>query len=398
MNQHTTRISSGGQEGSEGSLVKGIHYETGKPVEIRIVDGMISEIRDLVDAGAETLRIFLAPGLIDNQVNGYGGIDFSGDDLTAEGIGKAAHSLREKGVSTFFPTLITNSHENLVRNFGILAESLADEDISDSIPGFHLEGPYISPEEGFRGAHPAWHIRKPSWREMTEYQEAAEGKIRQVTFAPELEGAKTFIRECSEAGIEVAMGHTNASAEQIRRAVDYGVRLSVHLGNGCADCMNRHKNPLWPQLADDRIIPSIISDGHHLTPEEINVFYRVKGNDRMILTSDITSLAGMPPGIYPYAGSRVRVTEEGTLINLDQQCLSGASVPLIDDVAHFISVTGCSLSDALNLASRNVAKIYGLGDRGELLPGKRADLILFEKEGERLVLRETWVGGKPVKG
>ncbi len=106
----------------------------------------------------------------------------------------AVDAIRKDGVTTFQPTVITNTHEDLLKIFRNLAATLKDKDIRDSVPGFHLEGPYISPEEGFYGCHPANCIRKPSWKEFSEYQEAAEGNIRQVTVAPEVEGAIEFIR------------------------------------------------------------------------------------------------------------------------------------------------------------------------------------------------------------
>ncbi len=375
-----------------GVSVHGLHYETGQPVRIDISGGLIRKITPAPPAGSGP-AFYIAPGLFDNQVNGYAGVDFSGDDLTVEGIRKVATALWEKGVTSFFPTLITNSHENLVRNFRILSAALEDETLKQAIPGFHLEGPYISPEDGYRGTHPAAYVRKPSWKEFSEYLEASGGRILQLTMAPELEGARGFIRECVEAGTEVAIGHSSASAQEIAMAVELGVRLSVHLGNGCANMIHRHHNPIWPQLADDRIIPSLIADGHHLTDEEIRVFYKVKGPGRMILTSDVTALAGMPPGMYHFAGSDIRVTEEGVLLNVEQDCLAGASLPLIGGVGHFMEVTGCSLAEAMNMAGRDVAAIYGFSGRSVLKEGARADLVLFERTGPTLEVRETWVSG-----
>ena len=163
--------------------------------------------------------------------------------------------------------MITNSHDNLVRNLRILDIACrADEPLSESVPGFHLEGPYLSPEEGYRGCHPVQNIRKAFMETNSSvYQKASGGRIIQVTVAPEAEGALEFISQCTREGIIVAIGHTNASAEQISRAVDNGAILSTHLGNGCANLIDRHNNPIWPQLANDRLTSSIIADGHHLT-------------------------------------------------------------------------------------------------------------------------------------
>jgi len=223
--------------------IEAIHYETNKPVNIEIANGYIVKI-SVSDHPAGPDGLFVAPGFIDNQINGYRGVDFSGPGLTIDAMRRAVEAIRHDGVTSFQPTVITNSHRNLLERFSSLAALLRDSDISQSIPGFHLEGPYISPETGFYGCHPVDFIRKPSWKEFSEYLEAAEGNIRQVTVAPELDGAIEFIRLCSENNITVAIGHTNATAEQIRKAVDSGASVSTHLGNGCANLIDRHKNPL----------------------------------------------------------------------------------------------------------------------------------------------------------
>ena len=285
-------------------VLTGIHYETGKTVRIEISNGVIQRISEIKKSGEQEPHLFIAPGLIDNQINGYAGVDFSHETFTAEGMRTAARAIWKDGVTSFLPTLITNSHDNLIRNFKILSDTLNDNDLMDCIPGFHLEGPYLSTETGFFGCHPVHYLRKPSWDEFTEYQKAAGGRIIQVTISPELEGAMEFIRLCKKNGIVIAIGHTNASAEQINLAVENGAVLSTHLGNGCANLINRHKNPIWPQLANELLTPSIIADGHHLLQEEIQVFYKVKGRDNLILTSDVNHLIGMAPGKIYLHGKR----------------------------------------------------------------------------------------------
>jgi N-acetylglucosamine-6-phosphate deacetylase len=379
------------------SIVEGIHYATGRPVKIKIKDGRITSVSETERTGKELMDLIIAPGLIDNQINGYAGVDFSGNDLSAGSVIEAASSIRRDGVTTFLPTLITGSHEKLIKNFGILYEALMmDERLAGSVPGFHLEGPYISPAEGYRGCHPVQHIRKPLWDEFTQYQDAAGGKIIQVTLAPELEGGLEFIGLCKLNGITVAMGHTNSTAEDIGKAVEAGVSISTHLGNGCANFIHRHNNPIWPQLANEHLTSTIIADGFHLIPEELKVFFKVKGPDKLILTSDVIYLAGMAPGKYTFLESEVMLTEEGMLKNIDMNCLAGASFPLKTGVGNMMKFTGCSLKEAINMASGNVAHIYGLTDRGSLSIGKRADLILFEIDGDQLKIRKTYLNGELV--
>jgi len=386
-----------GKDSADHFYIEGIHYESGKPVRIEIINGLIGNIVETQGSKNGGLNIFVAPGLIDNQINGYAGVDFSGDNLLADDVVDAARVIWKEGVTSFLPTLITNSHENLIKNFRIIEEAARrDKQLGHSIPGFHLEGPYISPDEGYRGCHPLQYIREPGWQEFMSYQNAAGGKIIQVTVAPEIKGAMDFIRFCRHNGIVVALGHTNASAEEIEKAVENGASLSTHLGNGCANLIHRHKNPIWPQLANDKLTVSIIADGQHLSAEEIKVFYKVKGPDNIILTSDITYLAGMAPGKYTFLESEVILTEDGMLLNQEQNCLAGATFSLKKGVENILNFTDCSLTNALNMASGNVARLYGLHDRGNLSQGKRADIILFERDGNLLKICQTFLNGKLV--
>ncbi len=376
------------------NIVHGIHYATGKNVDIKITDGAIESISEDVTGGNN--EFYVSPGLIDNQINGYAGVDFSGSNLTTGDIEEAVKAVWKTGVTTFLPTLLTNSHENLLKNFAILEKASRLDHNRGSLPGFHLEGPYISSLEGYRGCHPLHFIRNPEWSEFMEYQEAAGGKIIQITVAPELDGAIEFIRQCSENGIIVALGHTNATATQISDAVDAGARLSTHLGNGCANLIHRHNNSIWPQLANNILLPSVIADGHHLTPEELKVFYKVKGPDKIILTSDLVYLGGMNPGEYTFLEARVLLTNEGMLINPELQCLAGASFPLIRGVENMMKFTGCSIHDTLKMATSNVSKIYGFNSIGELSPGKQADIIKFKITDDQINIIETWKSGKMV--
>ena len=356
----------------------------------------MEHIQQLSDANND---LIIAPGFFDNQVNGFAGVSFvfGKSDLTQEGILKATSELWKKGVTTYMPTLTTNSQEILVRNFAILAKALDDERLMGSIPGFHLEGPYISPEDGFRGAHPKRFVRLPNWDEFMEMYDAAGGHIMEVTIAPELQGAQDFIEKCTAKGILVAIGHNNANKEQVDQAVYNGAKISTHLGNGCANMINRHSNPLWPQLANDGLVASIICDGFHLLPEEIKVFYKVKGPDKTIITSDVTSYAALPPGKYVTdTGETIELTEEGMLRYPAQNVLYGSASPVTKGVGHIIEVTGCSLADAIQMSSTNQANLFGLDDRGTLEPGKRADIILFHLNDFKVEIEKTYVKGKLV--
>jgi N-acetylglucosamine-6-phosphate deacetylase len=373
-------------------VIEGLHYSNQVPVRVVARDGLISDIIEI----DTPLKNFIAPGFIDNQVNGYMGVDFSGDDLDHDRIEKITSALWREGVTSYLPTLITNSRENLVKNFRILSTIPTDSYAADSIIGYHLEGPYLSPEPGFFGCHPLSHIRNPDWNEFLLFNDAAGEKIKQVTLAPELDGALEFIRQCADRKIVVALGHTNARAERIREAVSTGASLSTHLGNGCANLIHRHFNPLWPQLDMDNLTVTMIADGHHLPPEMMRVIFKVKGPDRLILTSDMSFPAGMKPGKYFFGGGEVELKPDGRLESVSNNCLAGASFSIRTGVENMMTVVNCSLNHAIDMASRNPAKIFQLSDRGALRVGMRADIILFDLEGTQMKINATYLKGQKV--
>jgi N-acetylglucosamine-6-phosphate deacetylase len=388
--------------------IEGINYYDYLPVAVEIEDGFISKVERLTRLSDNFKELFIAPGLIDIQINGYLSVSFSLDGadsalsedsrLKVSDVRKVTEGLWKEGVTTYFPTLTTNSRELLLNNFSVLASAMNDPSIRGSIAGFHLEGPYISPVDGYRGAHPKDEVRKPDWDEFTELNRASGDKILLVTLAPEIEGAIEFIRKCREKGVVVSLGHHNGNASEIREAVDNGAGLATHIANGCATVIHRHKNPIWAQLADDRLMISFICDGFHLPPEIIQVFYKVKGTDNIIITSDITSYAGLPAGEYKIkTGETIVKTPEGNLKFSGQAGgLYGSAVPLSKGVGHIMKVTGCSLANAIRMASTNPARLHNLHDRGILEPGKRADIIIFSMNYFNMNIKKTIVSGNVV--
>ncbi len=379
--------------------IEGLLYYDLAPVSIEIQDGKITQITRLKEVPEDFPQVIVAPGFFDNQVNGFAGVSFAlgGSDLTVGKVEKATQELWKKGVTTYLPTLTTNAQALLVKNFKILAAASDDERLLGSIPGFHLEGPYINPEDGYRGAHPLEFVRLPDWDEFQEMNNAANHKIMQITIAPEMEGALDFISKCSREGIVVAIGHHNAPADVVKEAIDRGAKIATHLGNGAANMINRHRNPFWSQLADDRLTASIICDGFHLLPEEIKTFHAAKGTDKTIITSDVTSYAALEPGIFhTETGETIELTEEGMLRYPAQNVLYGSASPITKGVGHIMEVTGCTLAEAVQMASTNPANLYGLDDRGSLEPGKRADIIVFTVDDFKINIQKTYVLGQLV--
>jgi N-acetylglucosamine-6-phosphate deacetylase len=379
--------------------IEGLFYKDKKPIAVIVKDGKIVSIETLSNSSTNKNLYYIAPGLIDNQVNGFNGISFSSESskITEESVADITQSMWKNGVTTYFPTVTTASHQDLLANFSALAKAKKNPLVSGSIPGFHLEGPYISKEDGYRGAHAEKFVRVPNWSEFMELYNASDKSIVTVTMAPETENALDFVERCTKLGIIVAIGHHNASGEVIKKAVDKGARICTHFGNGMANEINRHVNPLWPQLAEEKLMISIICDGFHLRPEEIKVFHQMKGSDKTIITSDVSEFAGMKPGIYRSPdGEDVEVTAEGEVRYPSQKVLYGSASALNKGVSHIMKVTSCTLEEAIRMASTNPAALYKLHDRGTIEAGKRADLILFSMNDEGMIIHKTFVQGKEV--
>jgi len=355
-------------------------YDDASPVRIEFDRGTIRAVAPVPDeAGSADTLPFVAPGLIDIQINGYGGQDFASPELTPENVVEIARRMDAFGVRWFLPTLCTASFEVFVHALRTIDEACrSSREAAERIAGVHIEGPYISPEEGPRGAHALAHCRKPDWDEFRRWQEVAGGRIRIVTLAPELEGAAEFIRRAAQSGVVVALGHTAADAAEIRAAVDAGARLSTHLGNAAHAMIHRHRGYVWSQLAEDRLWASLICDGHHLSAEVVKTFVRAKTPGRCILVSDLVPLAGLPPGRYEIPAAPVEVLPTGRVVVAGQsELMAGAAAPLGTGVANVMRFAGVELPAAIAMALNHPAELLGL-DPGGLRPGQPADVVLFD--------------------
>ena len=255
-----------------------------------------------------------------------------------------------------------------------------------------------------RTAHPQQHCRPPDWQEFERLQEAAGGRIRLVTLSPEYDKAPAFIARAVRSGVVVSIGHMSATSAQIRAAVDAGAALSTHLGNGAERMLRRHPNYLWDQLAEDRLTASLIIDGHHLPSEVVQTFVRAKTPARCIIVSDLSGLAGLPPGEYDTSLCRLKILADGRLVLAGQdQLLAGASAPIGVGVANAMRFAGVALATAVDMASSQPARLIGQTPV-TLAAGDRADLVLFDLEPAAdgcvvgLRVRATICGGRLVYG
>jgi N-acetylglucosamine-6-phosphate deacetylase len=287
---------------------------------------------------------------------------------------------RRHGIGGLCPTLVTNSFVALTHALRTLCHAReADPELAAAIPAVHLEGPYISPEDGPRGAHPRQQVRPPDWDEFCRLQEAASGLIRLMTLAPEWDGALLFIERLVASGVVVALGHTAASGQRIRDAVAAGARLSTHLGNGCHALLPRHDNYLWEQLAADELWASVICDGHHLPAAVVRCILRVKTPARTILTCDASSLAGLPPGTYREWDQTFEVQADGKIVVPGTSYLAGSGVFTEVCVGTVIRVAGVSLAQAVDMASARPRELLGLPPQ-RLEAGAPDNLVVFDGE------------------
>jgi N-acetylglucosamine-6-phosphate deacetylase len=301
------------------------------------------------------MKTHTLPGLVDLQANGFAGIDYNSGSLTVAEVNTSFEAMAATGVRACLPTIITSSTEHFAACARPLVEASHKLDV-----GIHMEGPYISPVDGPRGAHPLAHCHTPDIEDFKRRQDAAEGRIRLLTLAPEEPGAIDLIKYAVAQGITVAIGHSNAQADDIHAAADAGATLSTHLGNGCLGEMNRHHNVLWPQLADDRLHACLIVDGHHLPRDFVLTTIKAKGTARTILVTDAVSAAGVPPGRYPLGEGLVEKTETGLVTRVGAGHLAGSSLTLDDGVARCCAWTGLDFETVWTMASTQAAAAVGL--------------------------------------
>lgn len=370
-------------------------FDTSEPVKMILAEGRITSIEALGpdDEASESLP-WIAPGLIDLQVNGYGGQEFSSDDLTVERVATIAAAMDGFGVTQFCPTVTTQSHSCMIHSLGTLNRACEEmPGLARRIPGFHVEGPYLTAENGARGAHPLEYVRPPDFDEFRRFQDTAGGRIRILTMSVEFDGTVEFIRRVCDTGVVVSIGHTAATPEQIAAAVDAGASMATHLGNGSHGTLHRHRNYIWAQLADDRITAGLICDGFHLPPYVVKVFVRAMGIDRCVLVSDLSGLAGLPPGRYQTNLCELEILDNGKLVVAGQrEALAGAGLPIGAGIANVMEYAGVDLSEAIGMATVNPARVLQLSPP-RLAVGEPADLVLFDL-ADGFHVRSTLMGGE----
>lgn len=340
-------------------------------VEITVADTRVQEIREIPSTDSTT---WVAPAPIDIQVNGFAGFDLNVTTVTPEDVCAMVRALWHVGTGFLCPTVVTGSFDGVCNSLRAVVKACEmDSLVAHSVLGIHLEGPYISAEDGPRGAHPLEHVREPNWDEFQRWQDIADGQISIVTLAPEKKGAIPFIKRLVANGIVVALGHTDASPSDIQAAIDAGARLSTHLGNGAHALIRRHPNYIWEQLGADQLWASLIVDGHHLPPTVAKSMMRAKTLDRCLLVSDAVALAGMEPGIYEFAGKSVELTADRCVRLVGTEYLAGSAIELARGIENSVRFAGISLKEAVSLATLQPMCLLDAKTRVET----KTNLILF---------------------
>ena len=299
-------------------------------------------------------------GFVDLQINGNFGVDFSDPALTDDMFMTAAEHIFASGTEIFLPTIVTSPKEVYLRNLAVIRNACEKRGLLPQVPGVHLEGPFISNQPGAVGAHRPECVIEPDCAFFDEIMEKSGNYVKILTVAAEVKGVDTLIRHAASRGTVVSCGHQLAGSEDLAAAAKAGARLLTHLANGCPNLINRHRNMIWAGMANDDLTAMIITDGHHLPGDLVKCIVRVKGPERVIVTSDAAPIAGFPPGRYSMWGNDAVLEPNGLYHNPEKGCLVGSSAS-VRDCVHFLRSLEILSEDEIEMVSRtNPLKMIGL--------------------------------------
>jgi N-acetylglucosamine-6-phosphate deacetylase len=329
----------------------------------------------------------LIPALFDVHIHGSGGHDVM--EATDSALNHIGNFLARRGVGAYFATTVTAPLDTLLRSLAALAKLLRQPLEGARPMGIHLEGPFISPHK--RGAHAESQLLTPSVAMFERMWQAAEGQIRLMTIAPELEGAEETIAHATRLGVRISLGHSNAQSDAARRGVAAGAASATHTFNAMRAFDHRDPGLLGEVLTNDALFAEIICDGLHVDPAAVRLFRRAKGPDRALLVTDAMAGTGMPDGNYWLGELEVRVKNGRCVIG--ENTLAGSTLTLDRAVRNYAEFTGAPLGEAVALATRNPARMTGLdAEIGALAPGRPADVTVLSPKNEVL---ETFLRGRP---
>jgi len=347
----------------------------------KFAGGRLAELTRAPDTFTD---LWLTRGLLDIQVNGYAGVELTSPSLTLDDLARCEQALVDSGLSRWCPTVTSQTAEVIREVLAVIGQAI-EKGILKRVQCIHMEANYLSPEEGYRGAHQPQYLTNPDKSEFESWQKAAGGRIGYVSMAPELEGGLDFVRWLAGQGILVSLVHHNAPYEVVEAAADAGARLSTHLFNGCAATIPRHHNVIFSQLSEDRLRASFIPDGHHIPYHALKVGLRAKGIERSVFTSDVVSLGGSPDGEYVVDGQEVIIRDGGAFLK-DTPYLYGAWAGLALGIERATAAGAVTPDEALRLGSINPARLFKVPGGLEVEAGTEGPFVFFRETNGALRL------------
>ncbi len=340
-------------------------------------DGRIAAAGAVV---AEVGDAITTPGLVDLQVNGFGGVDFNADGLTADALDRALTAMLATGVTRCLPTIITAPADRLKARLQALDAAVRDSRLGPfMVAGIHLEGPFLSPEDGYAGCHPKHAMRLPTIAAYDELTGGLGTPVVLTTIAPERAGAVPFIRELVARGVVVALGHTHALRDDILKAADAGAAMSTHLGNAISHQLEKNDNPLFAQLGEDRLTAGLIADGIHIPPYMLQSWIRAKTTGRVVLVTDATAAAAAEPGKYTLGDLAIERGADGVVREPGSPYLAGSCATLDGCLWNVMHWFGYDFATVFRMVRDTPLSILGraaeprTGDIAECVDWRRAD-------------------------
>jgi N-acetylglucosamine-6-phosphate deacetylase len=319
---------------------------------------------------------FVMPGFIDTHFHGSGGDDVMANG--AEGVRRISRALLKFGTTGYLATTVAARHEELMRSVENTIAAEEDDPFAAEILGLHIEGPYINPK--FKGAQPEWGIRDPNFDECARLLDAAGGRIKIVTVAPELPGGLEIIRKLVRAGVAPSLGHSEADYDTALAAIEAGATRATHLFNAMSGVHHRKPGLAVAALNEPGICAEMICDGVHVNPRMVALAWKAKGRDGMTLITDATAAQGVGDGVFTLGDFQIQV--RGPLCTLmDGVTIAGSVLTMNAAAANAIAFTGMSLIDVAHTASLAPAEVCGVADRkGSIEVGKDADLAILNPD------------------
>jgi N-acetylglucosamine-6-phosphate deacetylase len=351
--------------------------------------GTIERIEATPAPGGDTLRV--TPGLIDIQVNGFAGVDFNDADICADDLEHALEAMLATGVTGCLPTVITAPPERMAQRLQALDRAVWGSRLGPwMVRGYHLEGPFLCPDDGFAGCHPADAMIPASMEAFEHITEGLKKPVLMITVAPERPGVIDFIAGATERGILVGIGHTSASGTDIDAAIGAGARISCHLGNGLPRLLDKKDNPLLAQLGDDRLHASFIADGIHIPVHVLKSLMRAKQVPRCVLVTDATASAAAAPGVYTLGDVIIERAPDGTVRQPGADHLAGSSATMDEIASNVMEWFGHDLDTVITMARTNPLGL--LGEKSTPAVGDMAEAVWWRQEGGRLKAAAAQVG------